>query len=116
MKISDKLVRIINSKGLSCKQAADMIGVSRQNLFDKLNSGNPRFRSVEKIANGMGYEIVLFRKAGRKAVNEDLFFEVMRQTNLPFDAVNAIVNVLGYSMGLLEKNTGTPHETKGENL
>ena len=116
MKISDKLVRIINSKGLSCKQAADMIGVSRQNLFDKLNSGNPRFRSVEKIANGMGYEIVLFRKAGRMTVNEDLFFEVMRQTNLPFDAVNAIVNVLGYSMELHEKNVGMAHETKGESL
>lgn len=51
-----RIKEVIRSKGLEIQQVAEMLGVSRQSLHNKMN-GNPNLKTLKEIADTIECEI-----------------------------------------------------------
>lgn len=92
MKAVDIIIKHIEESGISQNEAARMAGMSRQNFWDKLNKGNPRFNSMERIMGAFGYEIIIQGPYGIKpGFDEARFFETVRAENPSYDMLDHIL-------------------------
>ena len=108
MKAVDIIVKHIEENGLSQIQAAEMAGMSRQNFWDKINKGNPRLNSMERIMDAFGYEIRILNMDGSEPdFDPSGFYHTVRMKNPCFDDLNAIINSMGYIFEFVKKS-GTP--------
>lgn len=108
MKAVDIIVKYIEDNGLSQRQAAEMAGMSPQNFWDKLNKGNPRMNSMERIMGAFGFDIRIRKADGSDPeFNVEDFRRTVRMKNPTYDELEAIINSMGYIMECV-KNTGTP--------
>ena len=112
MKAVDIIIKHIEENGLSQKQAAEMAGMSRQNFWDKLNKGNPRFNSMERIMEAFGYEIRIREADGLGPdFDEQRFFQTVRKENPMYDTLEAIVNAMDYIL-VVEKKSDVEVKTE----
>ena len=108
MKSVDIIVKYIEENRLSQNQVAQMVGMSRQNLWDKLNKGNPRFNSLERIMSAFGFEIRIRRADGSDPeFDEEGVLQELRETNLCVDSIESVIKSMGYVLEY-EKKSGTP--------
>lgn len=104
MKAVDIVIKKIDESGMTQNEAAKLVGVSRQNLWDKLNKGNPRFNSMERIMNAFGYEIRIRGSFGMEpSFNQQQFFETIREQNPGYDMLESIVSAMDYKLEIVEK-------------
>lgn len=104
MTVADKIVKIIDDRGMTQQEAADLVGISRQNLWDKLNRNNPRFRSVTLILDKLGYKLQIVACDGMGAeFDGEKLLEVFEQENLLYESAEKIVKVIDHDMKIIKK-------------
>lgn len=108
MKSIDIIMNYLDKNGITQSKAAKMAGMSKQNFWDKLNKGNPRFNSMERIMQAFGFEIRIQKADGAGLdFDEQGFLQTLRNTNLCVDAIEEIIKSMGYVLKYIEKS-GAP--------
>ena len=101
MKAVDFIIKVIDESGLTQTEAARICGMSRQNLWDKLNNGNPKFKSMIQILSSFGYHIEILPIDDAGAVpDQETFIAVAERENLPFDSMERILDAVGYRISI----------------
>jgi len=104
MKAVDIIIKHIEESGISQNEAARMAGMSRQNFWDKLNKGNPRFNSMERIMAAFGYEIIVKDTSGEDpGFDAKSFFETVRAENPSYDMLDHILEAMDVSLIIQKK-------------
>ena len=104
MKAVDIIIKKIEESGMTQNEAAKMVGVSRQNLWDKLNKGNPRYNSMERIMDAFGYEIKIRGSFGMEpSFNVGQFFETVREQNPTYDMLESLLLAMDYKLEIVKK-------------
>lgn len=104
MKAVDIIIKKIEESGISQNEAARIAGMSRQNFWDKLNKGNPKYNSMERIMGAFGYEIRIRGSFGMApSFNEKNFWETIREQNPGYDMLESIVSAMDYRLEIVEK-------------
>lgn len=63
-----RILELCKQKGITQKDLAEQIGMTPVGLA-KASNGNPTFETLEKIAEGLGVEVVeLFAPSGRNTI------------------------------------------------
>ena len=87
---------------MSYEQLASYIGVTRQNLWDKLNKrAQPNFGNVRKILEGLDYDIVIVKKTVDSADRGREFMERIGEEQISYEAVEELLSPLGYELKLV---------------
>lgn len=103
MRAVDMIVKMIEDQGITQTEAARICGMSRQNLWDKLNNGNMKFRSMYRILTSFGFnlEIVPITGAGQ-IPDQETFIAVADRENLPYDSMEKILEAMGYRINIYQ--------------
>lgn len=109
MDIKEFIKQEMQVREMSYEQLASYIGVTRQNLWDKLNKrAQPNFGNVRKILEGLDYDIVLVKKTVDSADRGREFMERIGEEQISYEAVEELLSPLGYELKLVthknEKN------------
>lgn len=103
MNVTEFIVNLIEEQGMTKTEAANICGMSRQNLWDKLNNRNPRFRSVYKILRSFGYNVeVLPIGENQHVPDQEAFIASAEKENLPFDSMERILLAMGYKINIYQ--------------
>ncbi|OUQ68207.1 hypothetical protein B5E53_06995 [Eubacterium sp. An11] len=90
------------ARGMTYDILSEKCGMSRQNLWDKLNKRvYPNFGNVRKILAGLGYELSIEKKMdGREPVQADTeqFFEVAELEQVSYDCIEELLAAMGYEL------------------
>lgn len=104
MKAVDFIVKHIEEHNMTQTEAAAVAGMSRQNLWDKLNNRNPRFNTMTRIIDAFGYQLHVVRKDGKPVeFREADFFAAAEKENLYYDSLEAILVSMGYMLEISKK-------------
>ena len=92
----------MSDRGMTYDILAEKCGMSKQNLWDKLNKRTqPNFGNVRRILEGLGYEISIGKKmdAG-DPVQADIeqFFEVAELEQVSYDCTEDLLAAMGYEL------------------
>lgn len=92
----------MSDRGMAYDILAEKCGMSKQNLWDKLNKRTqPNFGNVRRILEGLGYEISIGKKmdAG-DPVQADIeqFFEVAELEQVSYDCIEDLLAAMGYEL------------------
>lgn len=109
MDIKEFIKQEMQVREMTYEQLASYIGVTRQNLWDKLNKrAQPNFGNVRKILEGLDYDIVLVKKTVDSADRGREFMERIGEEQISYEAVEELLSPLGYELKLVthknEKN------------
>lgn len=109
MDIKEFIKQEMQVREMSYEQLASYIGVTRQNLWDKLNKrAQPNFGNVRKILEGLDYDIVIVKKTVDSADRGREFMERIGEEQISYEAVEELLSPLGYELKLVthknEKN------------
>lgn len=109
MDIKEFIKQEMQVREMSYEQLASYIGVTRQNLWDKLNKrAQPNFGNVRKILEGLDYDIVIVKKTVDSANRGREFMERIGEEQISYEAVEELLSPLGYELKLVthknEKN------------
>lgn len=103
MSATDFIVNMINEQGMTKTEAANICGMSRQNLWDKLNNRNPRFRSMYRILRSFGYNIEVLPIGDRQPIpDQEIFIASAEKENLPYDSMERILLAMGYKINIYQ--------------
>ncbi len=100
MSIVEKIKWYMGEAGLNYEKAAQKIGWTKPNLWDKLNKRTEvSFGSVEKIVSGLDATVEI-TKTGETLEVIDLgeLAEAVQDEQVSFGCVERILNMLGYSI------------------
>lgn len=102
MTIIEFIKQEMASRGMSYEQLAAEAGMSKQNLWDKLNKRTqPNFGNVRKILAGLDFEITIEKKVdGMEPVQADLeqFFEIAELEQVSYDCIEGLLFAMGYEI------------------
>lgn len=104
--IVDFIKEEMSARGMTYDLLAEKAGMSKQNLWDKMNKRvRPNFGNVKKILEGMGYELLIEKRAdeehfGREGMQELAFFEIAEEEQVSYDAVENLLSAVGYELKL----------------
>lgn len=102
MTITEFIKQEMAARGMSYEQLAADAGMSKQNLWDKLNRRTqPNFGNVRKILAGLDFEIVIEKKAnGAEPAQADLqqFFEIAELEQVSYDCIEGLLSAMGYEL------------------
>lgn len=102
MDIKEFIKQEMQVREMSYEQLASYIGVTRQNLWDKLNKrAQPNFGNVRKILEGLDYDIVLVKKTVDSADRGREFMERIGEEQISYEAVEELLFPLGYELKLV---------------
>lgn len=109
MDIKEFIKQEMQVREMTYEQLASYIGVTRQNLWDKLNKrAQPNFGNVRKILEGLDYDIVIVKKTVDSADRGREFMERIGEEQISYEAVEELLSPLGYELKLVthknEKN------------
>ncbi len=92
----------MSDRGMTYDILAEKCGMSKQNLWDKLNKRTqPNFGNVRRILGGLGYEISIGKKMDvGDPVQEDIeqFFEVAELEQVSYDCIEDLLAAMGYEL------------------
>lgn len=91
--ITDIIADIIDHEHLTQTEAARRCGMTRQLLWDVLDNRNPKFCTVEKIMNGLGFTCRI--DVPGSSYDGAQMLETLHKTNLDYESVREIVEVTG---------------------
>lgn len=90
------------ARGMTYDILSEKCGMSRQNLWDKLNKRvSPNFGNVRRILAGLGYELSIEKKMdGREPVQADTeqFFEAAELEQVSYDCIEELLVAMGYEL------------------
>lgn len=104
--IVDFIKEEMAARGMTYDLLAEKAGMSKQNLWDKMNKRvRPNFGNVKKILEGMGYELLIEKKedeeeSDREGMQELAFFEIAEEEQVSYDAVENLLSAVGYELKL----------------
>ncbi|HIY02698.1 MAG TPA: helix-turn-helix domain-containing protein [Candidatus Blautia faecipullorum] len=102
MDIKEFIKQEMQVREMSYEQLASYIGVTRQNLWDKLNKrAQPNFGNVRKILEGLDYDIVIVKKTVDSADRGREFMERIGEEQISYEAVEELLSPLGYELKLV---------------
>lgn len=102
MDIKEFIKQEMQVREMTYEQLASYIGVTRQNLWDKLNKrAQPNFGNVRKILEGLDYDIVLVKKTVDSADRGREFMERIGEEQISYEAVEELLSPLGYELKLV---------------
>ena len=88
----------MSDRGMTYDILAEKCGMSKQNLWDKLNKRNqPNFGNVRRILEGLGYEISIEKKYAVQADIEQ-FFEMAEMEQVSYDCIEDLLAAMGYEL------------------
>ena len=94
----------MSDRGMTYDILAEKCGMSKQNLWDKLNKRNqPNFGNVRRILEGLGYEISIEKKYAVQADIEQ-FFEMAEMEQVSYDCIEDLLAAMGYELKLKTLN------------
>lgn len=101
MGVADRIIKHIAENNMSFAEVARMAGMSRQNFADKVSGRDIRFNSATRILGGLGYQFRLKKTSGGAVeFPERPFFETAAKENLSYDAVERILESIGYTIDI----------------
>ena len=104
MKAVDIIGKYIEDHRLTQSEAARMVGMTRQNFWQKMNSGNMQFRTFRRIAEAFGFRIQLAMLDGSPVYfNTDRFISVCESSNVCWDTLERILRAQNIKLSLIEK-------------
>lgn len=104
LKAADEIMRIIDKKGLSQTQAASMIGISRQSLYDRLNVTTPKYSIAADMVEKLGYKIEVCRDGGGSlGFDQEKLKKSLNEENVTFDSCRRILLSMGIMLKIVEK-------------
>lgn len=102
MDIKEFIKQEMQVREMSYEQLASYIGVTRQNLWDKLNKrAQPNFGNVRKILEGLDFDIVIVKKTVDSADRGREFMERIGEEQISYEAVEELLSPLGYELKLV---------------
>lgn len=102
MDIKEFIKQEMQVREMTYEQLASYIGVTRQNLWDKLNKrAQPNFGNVRKILEGLDYDIVIVKKTVDSADRGREFMERIGEEQISYEAVEELLSPLGYELKLV---------------
>lgn len=88
------------ARGMTYEVLAEKSGMTRQNLWDKLNKRTqPNFGNVRRVLEGMGYELCIEKKMDgtwSAEANLEQFFEVAELEQVSYDCIKELLEAMGY--------------------
>lgn len=103
MNAVDFILGVIEEKGLTQTEAARICGMSRQNLWDKLNNGNMRFQSMYRILKAFGFKVEVLPIGDAKPISDQgLFITVAENENIPYESMERILEAIGYRINIFQ--------------
>ena len=95
----------MEKRGMTYDQLAVCSGMSKQNLWDKLNKRvAPNFGNVKKILGGLNYSLTIERSADAAEVvgdeNLEKFFQVADEEQVSYECVEKLLAAMGYELKL----------------
>lgn len=103
--IVDFIKEEMSARGMTYDLLAEKAGMSKQNLWDKMNKRVcPNFGNVKKILEGMGYELEIEKKEVTdyygEGMRKRMFFEIAEEEQVSYDAVENLLSAVGYELKL----------------
>lgn len=103
--IVDFIKEEMAARGMTYDLLAEKAGMSKQNLWDKMNKRvRPNFGNVKKILEGMGYELEIEKKEVTdyygEGMRKRMFFEIAEEEQVSYDAVENLLSAVGYELKL----------------
>lgn len=102
MTIAEFIKQEMAARGMSYEQLAADAGMSKQNLWDKLNKRTqPNFGNVRKILAGLDYEIVIEKKtADMEPTQADMeqFFDTAELEQVSYECIEGLLSTMGYEL------------------
>ena len=88
------------ARGMSYEQLAVYAGMSRQNLWDKMNKRvQPNFGNVRKILSGLDYEISIEKSCSEPdAAAWEEFIDIAEQEQVSYSCIEKLVSAIGYGL------------------
>lgn len=100
--IAEFIKKEMSDRGMTYDVLAEKCGMSKQNLWDKLNKRTqPNFGNVRRILEGLGYEISIGKKMdAADPVQDDIeqFFEVAELEQVSYDCIEDLLGAMGYEL------------------
>lgn len=103
--IVDFIKEEMSARGMTYDLLAEKAGMSKQNLWDKMNKRvRPNFGNVKKILEGMGYELEIEKKEVidyyGEGMRKRMFFEIAEEEQVSYDAVENLLSAIGFELKL----------------
>lgn len=101
--IVDFIKEEMSARGMTYDLLAEKAGMSKQNLWDKMNKRVcPNFGNVKKILEGLDYELTIEKKEVADYYGEGmrklLFFETAEKEQVSYDTVENLLSAVGYEL------------------
>lgn len=103
--ITEFIKKIMEERGMTYELLASLSGMSKQNVWDKLNKrACPNFENVKKMLTGMGFEIAVKQKEKLTPFPEMTvnFFCAVEDEQISYEIVEKILDALGYELTIRE--------------
>lgn len=103
--IVDFIKEEMSKRGMTYDLLAEKAGMSKQNLWDKMNKRvRPNFGNVKKILGGMDYELEIAKKEEKEtnldADMKEVFFEVAEEEQVSYEVIETLLAAVGYKLEL----------------
>lgn len=103
--IVDFIKNEMSERGMTYDLLAERAGMSKQNLWDKMNKRVcPNFGNVKKILEGLDYELEIEKKEEADYYGDEMrklvFFEIAEEEQVSYDAVEKLLSAVGYELKL----------------
>lgn len=108
--ITEFIKKEMEARGMTYELLASRAGMSRQNLWDKLNKRvRPSFETTKKILEGMDF-ILLVKKREQTKETEKIqqeFFEIAEEEQISYEVAERLLAVMGYELVTIVEDTET---------
>jgi len=108
--ITDFIKKEMEARGMTYELLASKAGMSRQNLWDKLNKRvRPSFETTKKILEGMDFVLLIKKReqaVDSKKVQEE-FFEIAEEEQISYEVAERLLAVMGYELVTMVEDTET---------
>lgn len=93
------------SKGMTYGKLAAYAGMTKSNLWDKINKRvYPNFGNVKKILKGLGYNLIIEEMEDCKETDQNKFFEIAEEEQVSYECVESLLMAIGYELRLKSQN------------
>ena len=102
MTIMEFIKKEMEARGMTYENLAYTTGMSKQNVWDKLNKRvQPNFGTIKKILEGMDFELSVERRKGFTEPDADgvkKFFALVEDEAVSYDCIKSMLEMLGYDL------------------
>lgn len=97
----------MDERGMTYELLATKAGMSRQNLWGKLNKrACPNLETVKKILSGMDYVLAIKKTSNIVSLEkmQEQFFDAAEEEQVSYEAAKKLLAAMGYELVATDKN------------